>query len=493
MDINDYNLGALDNGTTSQADLDNLIKAMTAGDQTGQELINTETSGASLKTESLEPMLKILTSKEKNIVLYNMIPKQKAYNTVEEYNQLIDYGGDSGIFNLEGETPSFTDSIYERKSVLVKYTGIAGEVTHQASLVRLGNGVKAMEQEVYNKTQYLLRAINKNLTTANSGNIGTEFDGIFKQHFDGLSGGGSLDTYANSTSVIDARGNALSDEDVENAVQSVVNDNFGNVSSIIGNPKVFSNYVKRFHEIKRVNVNDPSTATTGAIMGQKVNQIQTQFGNIDIKNDIFFDYKVVKAYNTAATNAKSPAAPTVDGTTPIAVNADTSTKFDDGAGTYWYGVTAKNRYGESAMSLFATAGQAVAATESVDLKFAQTDTAYASESFVIYRTKSTATAYTTAEFHQIFEINKTQLATGFDGAAAGLVRDRNRSLPGTTSAIVLDNSTDVWAIKQLAPIMKMALARTSPSERFMILSYLTPVIYQPKKVARIINLGDTIS
>lgn len=492
MDINDYNLGALDNGTTSQSDLDNLIKAMTAGDQTGQQLINTETSGASLKTESLEPMLKILTSKEKNIVLYNMIPKQKAYNTVEEYNQLVDYGGDSGIFNLEGETPSFTDSIYERKSVLVKYTGIAGEVTHQAQLVRLGNGVEAMQQEVYNKTQFLLRAINKSLSTANSDNIDAEFDGIFKQHYDGISGG-SLDAYTNSNNVIDARGNALSDEDVENAVQAVVNDNFGNVSTIIGNPKVFSNYAKRFHEIKRVNVNQPDSATTGAIMGQKVNQIQTQFGNIDIKNDVFFDYKTAKAYNAAATNAKSPAAPTVDGTTPIAVNTDTSTKFTDGAGTYWYGVTAKNRYGESAMSLFATAGQAVAATESVDLKFAQTDTAYASESFVIYRTKKTATAYTTAEFWPILEINKAQLAAGYDGGAAGIVRDRNRVLPGTTSAIILDNDVDVWAIKQLAPIMKMMLARTSPSERFMILSYLTPVIYQPRKVARIINLGDTIS
>jgi hypothetical protein len=47
-------------------------------------------------------------------------------------------------------------------------------------------------------------------------------------------------------------------------------------------------------------------------------------------------------------------------------------------------------------------------------------------------------------------------------------------------------------MKQLAPIMRMDLARTSPSFRFMILAYLTTVLFAPKKLARIINIGAKV-
>jgi hypothetical protein len=38
----------------------------------------------------------------------------------------------------------------------------------------------------------------------------------------------------------------------------------------------------------------------------------------------------------------------------------------------------------------------------------------------------------------------------------------------------------------------MDLARTSPSFRFMILAYLTLVLFAPKKITRIVNIGSTV-
>jgi hypothetical protein len=228
----------------------------------------------------------------------------------------------------------------------------------------------------------------------------------------------------------------------------------------------------------------------GATMGQSVNKIMTQFGSVDVVSDIFFDYKTSKAYNEAATSAKAPSAPVAAGNL-TEVQTDTSTKFTDGAGSYWYGVTAKNRYGESALTLLDTAVQVVAATESVDLTFTHTDGAYAAECLVIYRTEKSAVAYTTAKFYPIITITKSELAAGYDGGTAK-VRDRNRILPNTHSTIVLDNSLDVWSLKQLAPIMRMDLARTSPSFRFMVLAYLTMVLFAPKKISRIVNIGTAI-
>lgn len=493
-----YNYGNLESGVFPGIDTPDkiyeLAKAMSATDQTGQTLIGQLTAGAALKTESLDPMLKILTSQDKHIVLHKILPKQKAFNTVEEFNQLFDYGLDVGIFNKEGETPQFTDSQYRRQSALIKYTGVSGEVTHPFTLVRLGSGVgDALATEVKNKTQFLIRALDKAYPVSDSKLVADEFDGIFKQHYVGITGEtgpAGLDAYTNSSVVIDARGYILSDKMVEDAAHGVVNDNYGMATEIIGPPVIFSNYVSQFHESKRIVVG-MGGAVEGATMGQSVNAIMTQFGKINVTTDIFFDWKKSRLYNEGATSAKAPTAP-VAGVDPTAVDTDTNTKFTDGAGTYWYAVAARNRYGESAMTLLDTTGQVVAATESVDLQFTHTDGSYAAECLVVYRTKRGVTDYTTAPFYPILMLTKTEMAAGYDGATATLVRDRNRVLPGTYSAIVTDNSLDVWALKQLAPIMRMDLARTSPSFRFMILAYLTMVLFAPKKIARIMNVGTSI-
>jgi hypothetical protein len=48
----------------------------------------------------------------------------------------------------------------------------------------------------------------------------------------------------------------------------------------------------------------------------------------------------------------------------------------------------------------------------------------------------------------------------------------------------------IASFKQLAPMMKMDLAVLGPAIRWMILLYGTFVLYQPKKWAKIINIGD---
>ena len=479
--------GALE-GFETAGKLYDLVKAMSATHQTGRELTGVDTAGAALKVESLDPALKIITSQDRHIKLWKMLPKQKAYNTVEEFNQLVDYGLDIGIFNQEGETPQATDSIYRRNAVLVKYTGVTGEVTHPFELVKLGSGVgNALSQEVMNKTQFLLRALNKSLPTAKSSHVSNEFDGIFAQH----QGADSLAAYLGSGRVIDARGSVLTDTHIEAAAHNVVNDGFGYITDIISNPQVFSNYVKYYHDRKYI-IPGMSGAVQGATMGQSVNKIQTQFGLIDVQDDIFFDYKKARKFDDVATSPKAPAVPVIAGAGVAVVSGDVQTKFGDSAGGYFWAVSAKNRFGESALlRLKPGVIQAVGTTESVNLLFTAGAGSYATESFVIYRTE--VDAPNEDKYFPIFTVSVAEHAAGYDGGAAGQVRDRNRFIANTHSAIVLQNSEDVWAIKQLAPIMRMDLARTSPATRFMILAYLTPVLFAQKKIARIVNIGAKMS
>jgi len=477
---------------------EDIIKAIIAGSQTGRELTDTLSSGPSLKPESLDPVVKVLENKENHIVLWKMLPKKSVYNTVHEYNQLISYGADVGIFMNEGESPEQTDSVYKRKAALVKYAGIQGELTQQAMLVRQADGKDPYTREVENKTLKLLTQLDQHLSSSSSALVPQEFNGILKQHYDGvldIYGTGGLDTYMNDTVNIDARGKALKDSHVEDAVQAVVNDRFGEASKIISNPIVFNDYVKRFHESKRVMVNNPTSATEGATMGQKVNDIMTQFGKIDVVNDIFFDRRTPKAYNATASSTKAPAVPTcVNNTSLTIVSADTSTKFTDGAGGYFYGVTARNQYGESAMCPLNTTIKAIGATESLDIIFAAGAGTYAATAFTLYRTIKDTAVYTTAKYYPIIEVSAAVLsASGYDGGAAGTLRDRNRVLPNTHVALVMDPTVEMWEYIQLAATMKIDFAITTLARRFTVVNYGTPVLYMPGKISVIHNIGRDIT
>lgn len=501
MDLYNYNQSGngvdLMDGISAQE----VLKAMEAGSMTGMQYNNMINNGGGLKVESLDSVLKILTNRLNQLVYYMEMPKHKIDNNVHQYNQLYKYGEEIGIFNTEGETPEETDSQYRRKSILTKYMGVTGQVTHPATLAKLAGNMNMYTKEVENKTILLQTIIDARLVDADSTCVPEQFDGFFRQHLLGLNemDGGTaegktaeqlLDTYFNSPAVIDAQGQVLNDSLIQDAANVVVNVYNGYIDRIISNPIVFNNYIKQFHESKRVIVGLGSSVT-GATMGQSVNDVTTQFGKIDIKNDRFFDERKPITSGKQATSAKAPLTP-VQGK-PIKVNtADTKTNFGQHAGSYGYLVTAKNRYGESAPLNVTTDGaQAVASTGSVEFGFtADVGGAYQATSFVIYRTKKNAVLNANTEYYPIFEVPANQMATGYDAAAANCVRDRNRIIAGTKSALVYYNDNQINEYLQFADTMKMDFAVTAPSRRFAILNYGTPVYYQPAKIVRIVNIGE---
>lgn len=499
MELYDYTGGNVANLLES-IDATEILKAMEAGLETGMQYNNQINNGGGLKVESLDSVLKILTNRLNQLVYLNEMPKQKIDNTVHQYNQLYKYGEEVGIFNTEGETPEETDSQYRRKSVITKFMGVTGQVTHPATLAKLAGGMNMYTQEVENKTILLQTILDQRLVDADSAAVPEQFDGVFRQHmlgvceadggsYEGLTSEQILDTYFNASAVIDAQGKVLNDSLVEDAANVVVNVYNGYVDRIISNPSVFNDYVKLFHESKRVIVG-LGGSVTGATMGQSVNDIMTQFGKIGIKNDKYFDIRKSMTIGRRPTSPKAPLTPVAGATPASTVDADTKTNFGQHAGAYGYAVTAKNRYGESSpLNLTATA-LAVSATQSVDLQFtAGVGGAYAPDCFVIYRTKVNA-VLGTAEYFPMFEVPVNLLAVGWDGAPAGKVRDRNRIIAGTKSALVQVNDSQINEYLQFADTMKMDFAITSPSRRFAILNYGTPILYQPAKIVRIVNIGQ---
>jgi hypothetical protein len=469
-------------------ELAELRKALEATELRGSD--PSAQSGAPLKVESLENTLKIITFQEGDIEFWKRIPKLPAYNTVEEYNQLVSYGSDRGGFVNEGELPEEEDSIYARKAQLVKFIGTTKSVTHPMQLVNTMIG-DVVAREVKNGTLWVLRKVDKALTFANSDIIPQEFNGLYKQHFDGF--GGTLDQYGASNVIVDLKGKALSEAVVEDAALGVI-ENFGFGDFLMAPPAVLSNFVKRFHGNKFIQPNTP--AITAGVMGQRVKTFASQFGDIELGYDKFMKASPPRLAASAATHPKAPSAVIPDISTSLAANpTDTSGQFLTAwAGDYYYAVAATNRYGESVLTALSQSKLTVAAAGSALLKFADGGGIYPATGYVVYRSlKSPASLIGVTPLYPIFSVSVAQLAAGYDGGSVGIVCDRNRSISGTESAFLIQNNTEVYSFKQLAPLMKMDLAVLGPAIRFMVLLYGTPQLYAPLKMIKFTNVGNDLT
>jgi hypothetical protein len=486
ISLNSYENFGQGFGEASQAEVGDLYKALQAGTITGRETDGLlDASGAPLKVESLEGTLKSLTFQERDIRFWQRIPKMEAYNTVEEYLRFISPGSDRGGFVNETELPEEEDSVYQRASVLIKFLGVTKSVSLAMQMVNTGAGIgNIIQRETKNGSLWILRKADRSLAFADSRINENEFDGFIalqKQAF------ASLDAWHNSTSVIDLRGKRISETVVEDAVLSI-HQNFGFASLLMAPPVVTSNIAKNFYQLKLFSPN--SAEITNAVVGQKVDKIQTQHGAIDMDSDIFLARNPGRYTTDNATSTKAPGNPVPAVVTPVALSSDTRTKFADSNGDYYYGVAARNKYGESQVISMNAAKVTVGTTNSVDLTFSSGGGAYPATGYVIYRSKvNPAGAATATVLYPIFEVSVADLSTGFDGADAGKIRDNGRFLPGCETAFVVQNDEQVWSFKQLAPLMKLDLALLSQARRFMVLLYGAPALYAPKKMVQFINVG----
>src|SRR5690606_15439553 len=119
----------------SQSQSDELLKAIIAGNITGRDTTDLLLTQEPLKVESLESTLKLVEFRQKDIKLWNDVPKLSAHNTVEEYLLHESYGTDRGGFYNEGEASDVEDSKFRRKAQIVKYIQVTKQVTLQAQYV----------------------------------------------------------------------------------------------------------------------------------------------------------------------------------------------------------------------------------------------------------------------------------------------------------------------------------------------------------------------
>lgn len=461
-------------GTSDAATVTDLNKAMSAGYATDP---GTQSGGGALRVESLDSTLKVVSFMEKNIVMYNDMPKTKAYNTVEEYNLLSKYGGRGGFFIDEGALPRTEDSQYQRKAAFVKFMGTTREITHPMLLVKPAHG-NVVALETKNGAKWMLQRMEESLFSGDSSIIAQSFDGLKKQLLAGYADASTAGDGLPATSlehVQDKRGAVLSEADFEEASRILADNYYYPTHCYLPN-QCHSDFNKLFFSKGRYQIPVGSDAQVGFV----VDKVRTGGGVVQIRPNVF-----LRVNQVPPVSADNSAAPTAPVSAVVTVQAKTTSRGFLAAeyGTYVYSVTAISKSGESA-PVAGSATAVVAAVGSAEVKIVITRGSVSGNDLTtgyrVYRTRLVGGVMSTTKY-LVTEIASSGATTDY--------LDGNENLPGHGTAYIGQMDESVLALRELSPMLKFPLATVASSIRWMQLYYNTPIVFRPRAWVIFKNIG----
>ena len=446
---NDYAGMPSDPNLGSPEYLSALHKALQAGAAIGAPGTATAGDGFALRTESLENSLKVVTYKTTEAQMWRAISKVPAYNTQEEFNQLVSYGSGVGGFIGEMELPDTDDSTYRRAYVQIKFMGTTRGVSHVMQLIRPAHG-NVVAQEVVNGTAYLIRLLEHKLHTGDSRMIPMEFDGVAR-----LIEAGAPNPALN---VIDMRGLPLSEEMLNDGMLVIKGEpNYGQGTDLYMPDGAYGDLAKAIYPAARVNLQPGGQGWTDGMIGLQIRGFQSQFGPLIFHPNTFMQFGPTAPTTAAGKSGKRPDTPVLSVALAAgAVGAGETSKFEaTDAGDYVYTVTV-------------AAGQKVT--------FSAGDGSIAGTCFDVYRSDKDGT------------VTRRAYSVVRSGAVT-VITDLNDDLPGTCKCELIQQNLEFFSFKQLAPMVKVDLAVVTTAKQWMQLIYGAPALYAPGRGVVYKNVG----
>ncbi len=482
-------------GATGYGEVAQLLKSLSAGNDTSIAEANASdnSTGFALRPQSLEKTLTLLTFSDKHIVFWKDIPKEGAKSTVEEFNTLESYGSESiSAFMAEGELPSEDDSVYARNLMKVKFMGTLRSVTDPFGLVANANG-DPIANETVNGVRWLTRQVERSLFHADSDIIPTEFDGFRKMM--GMGGSIVLDArdYVGGMSPDAAVGGTITKDLLDEVTERVFTDYFGAVDRLyystvahrkfgrsIGYDPNSGDSISRL-DIKNVNGGD-------IVPGFRMGRIATLNGDVALKPDIFLNTPGYTENDLTgskfAKGAKQPAAPTYD-SQPTLGAVDGAKWGTIASIQYKYAIVALSPSGNSIGVVSNAVTIDNAAKKITTGPKPGVGGAVAPSGFLILRTQPHAAAAYDAATTKFYEVGRVKA----DGSNAVSFIDRNAIVAGTSFGFAMTSEENTFAWKQLAPPMKIPLAKIDLRSRWAQVLYGAPILRAPKKCVLITNLA----
>lgn len=475
--------------------LKELEKAIEATEFSGLQTLGSDAfSGAPLKYESLDSGVRSLSYGMRNFRLFRYVPRQAVSSNVHQYNLLTRYDNRSieSMYSFVGENElnENSDAVYTRESVNIKFLQSFRSVTMVQQIV-----AKVISDQIATENRNgalsILKDANRALAFGNSRTQPLQYDGFYELHrrFNARELGGDIQ-YFNSDLVIDLRGEPIDQNAIADGSNIINSIGFGTATHFFAPNNVINDLVKGYQDFLRVLAN--TSAITDGIFGQRVRTIETQYGSVALETDTFLR-KLPSRTTTFVGEGKAattiPAAPATLTATPVAAGAANSKWAAGDAGDYFYAVTALTSDGESPLRVTAAAA-AIAATGAVDLDIAPV---VGATGYRIYRSNEGAANAAAATFSPLFEVDATQLSAGYNGAAAGSVRDLNIFLPGTDQAFLIQGDEGVWNNYILSDLFSHQIATVGPAYRWFISMFSAPGLPHYRRMVRYINIGSASS
>lgn len=473
-------LQGMDQGLVSQADIESLNKAITAG-YGGAGKPTDLTYGGVLQAESLESTLKSVTFDMKNLKMWPAISIDKAYNLFEQYNRLISYGSDSAPYIGEGGAPLEEDSTYVRDGQKIVFFGTRRKVSHQMTLVRTTVG-DIVAQQAKEGTMHLLKNVERELywghahflNRLNGANDGSDasvpqnsiaMSGILKQIKKGdqdvLHRAGDFEGFGDSQSVIqDLGGLVIAQDDVER-LAVIALENFGSPSELHIEPAALSSFVKQFYPQFR-----SAPGLANQTVGYDVNKMVTTAGTIDFKPNLF-----LRPRSNARSMSVSALAPQLGAFSVASAAAGSGSAF--GAGVYQIKLTLVNDAGESIP--YQAPAATLLAGENIQLTISNMP---AGVKYIKAYISAAGGNVGTEKFAGNFAAqgNTTYVLAGKKQAGLG-------------EAFLLDMSAECMKFKQLAPLSKINLAIITTALEFALVMYGALFCYTPRFNCVFENVG----
>jgi hypothetical protein len=439
MDFQHSTSGMTTAGAMGLNELDELRKSLEAGYESD---VDGMTGGSALRIQSLDLNLQATVQDNRHFALFNALPKPRATAVLDEWTEQSSIGGFFGsTFNTQDGAAMETNGEYTRMVGQVKYMTTYRKIP--IIMQRQNNIVDATSVETTNGTKQLLTDIEVGLFEGDDTVLPLSFPGIRKQ----------IESLGSDDHVIDMAGAALSDiAPIAQAAQVIFGfGNFGRATDIYLPPSVQTDLNMDLDPAFRVLQNGQASAT---VRGTHVSGIQTTYGEIATKNDVFIrDEKLKTVFETRSPIHQAVAAANVGfkpASITITANAtDVNSKFQSNqGGNFYYAVTGINQYGETQAVVSAQAAIVAGGSASIAIAASASGT---ETGYVIYRGRLNGTN-ALSDLREMVRIPKTGATTTY--------LDTNSEIPGSTSSFVLNLSESDHAIawRQYLPMMKIPMA-----------------------------------
>lgn len=427
-------------GEMGMGDVAELKKAMEAG--YGSDVAALTGAGA-LRIQSLEKTMLSTIQDNQHFALFNELSKSNATATVDEWTEQSGVGGFlGGSTNTETGNIATAQGDYARRVGMVKYLMTKREVSYVATLQNSLVAAEAVEAQ--NGALQLLTDAEFLCFEGDSTVVPTEFDGISAQ----------MDALGSADHVIDAAGQSLASISMVDQAASTIAGfgNFGTPTHLFMSQLTQSDFNTNLDPAFRVSLNGTAQEL---MMGAPVAGINTSWGKIKTVADVFIrderqkqpfevDYPAVASANVAFKPQT---------VTPTAGAGGADSKWGaTHAGNYYYAVAGINAAGQTAalvsIQTAVSAGQQVSIA--IAASAANTETGYA-----IYRGRKNGTNAIT-DLRLMVRVPKTA------GGTTTFI-DKNRKIPGTAKAFVLNMNGGAQAInwRQYLPMTRFNLYPTA--------------------------------